>query len=153
MVYKVLRDPTCYDVLVGSNMKEPAVCIGEMAFIRCGLTTLLTDVLQLSTLVTGITGIHNLIAKWYFNPWADCYEFTKPSHKHPNILVPTRERAIIEYIIFKDYFDEGILIEGLKIYIQQNTDFTTLRDVAKYFKLKDSILDYWINEALTDEDD
>lgn len=45
--------------------------IGECALARRGLTSLLSETMQLSTLYTDITGLSNFIVQWYFNPFAD----------------------------------------------------------------------------------
>lgn len=136
------------DALVGRDGKH--ILIGEQAFCRRGLTTLFSPVLQCSTLYTNITGIWNPIVMWYFNPFADRFEHTTPSPRCSNILEPTTERAIIEYIIFHDYFDEGILIEGLSTYLQNHTDLCALYDEAAFWHLRIDWLDYWIKEARED---
>lgn len=130
------------------------VLIGEQAFARCGLTTLFSPVLQCSTLSTGITGIWSPVVIWYFNPFADKYTHTKPSPVCENILEPTAERAIIEYIIFKDYFDEFVLIEGLKTYMFNNPKdyYERLLEESKIWHLPQDLLDYWIKEAVEDEE-
>ena len=108
------------DILVGESCDYPVILIGPAALCRVGLTTLHTSQLQASTLSTRITGIWNPIVTWYFNPNAIRTDHTKPSHVHPNIYEPTAERALVEYIGFHDYFDEGILIEGLQEYLFRN---------------------------------
>ena len=130
---------------------EKRVLIGEHAFARCGLTTLFTYLLQCSTLYKNITGIWSPIVIWYFNPMAEDYSYTKPSPVCSNILEPTKERALVEYMLFHDYFDEGILIEGIQTYgFQHDNDWSKLYPVAKYFGLSVDKLEYWINEALND---
>ena len=137
-----------HDKLVGQDGKH--VLIGEQAFARCGLTTLFSPVLQCSTLYTNITGIWNPIVTWYFNPYADRYEHTKPSKVCANILEPTRERALVEYIIFHNYFDEGILIEGLKTYLAETPDLSDLYNEAEFWYCPRKLVDYWIKEARED---
>lgn len=147
----LLKDPYRYDKLVSNQADKPCIVIGEMALIRNGLTSLLTDRLQLSTLFTDITGLYNPIATWYFNPWAKTYDYTSNVSGY-KILNPTKERAIIEYIIFKDYFNEGILIEGLQTYLfQMDNNVNKLYEVADWFKIQRSLVDYWIQEALEDD--
>lgn len=139
-----------HDERVGRTGKH--ILIGEQAFCRCGLTTLFSPILQCSTLYTKITGIWNPVVMWYFNPFADKYEHTKPGPVHPNILEPTVERAIVEYIMFHEYFDEGILIEGLQTYLNQHTDLSALYAEAEYWHLPKSWVDHWIQEAIDDCD-
>lgn len=138
------------DVLLGSRHK-PVVVAGECAFQRCGLTSHLSNIIQAWTLRLITSGIYNPIAMWYFSPFADKFFDTKPSIVHPNILEPTRERAIIEYIIFHDYFDEGILIEGLSNYLYENDDNPNkLFLEAEKFHCPKKLVDYWIKEARED---
>lgn len=146
-----LPDSYKYDELVGESCPSPRVVVGEQALSRTGLTSFMSSMLQLSTLYTDITGLTNFICTWYFNPFADRYEFTRPSHKHPNILIPTRERAICEYILLKDYFNEGILIEGIQNYLwHSNNDVSKLYEVGKHFYVNKELIDYWVNEAIED---
>ena len=150
----IIPNVSKYDIKVGDACDTPRVVVGEQALARTGLTTLLSNVLQLSTLHVGISGIWNPYVIWYFNPFADKYMFTKPSPVHPNILEPTQERALIEYILLHEYFDEGVLIEGLKNYMYQHKDdVSALYEMATNFHLGNDYVDYWINEALNDFDD
>lgn len=56
--------------------------------------------------------------------------------------------------MFHDYFDEGILIEGLKNYLyEMGGDTSKLYEEAGKFHLKEDLLAYWIKEAIEDEDD
>lgn len=143
-----------YDKLVGDTLNKPAVLIGEQALYRCGLTTLLSSTLQCSTPITTLRGYANFICQWYYNPLALRYEHTKPSPEHPMILEPTRERALIEYILLKEYFNEGILIEGLKDYLYyEENPVEKLHDEAKFWKFPLDTVDYWIKEAEEDLDD
>ena len=138
-----------YDVITGQDGKH--VLIGEQALSRCGLTSLHTVVVQCSTLCKLIHGAKSEFNAWYFNPMADDYSYTKPSPVCSNILEPTQERALVEYMLFHDYFDEGILIEGIQTYgFQHDNDWSKLYPVAKYFGLSVDKLEYWINEALND---
>lgn len=141
-----------YDNLIGSYGKY--VLVGECAMCRAGLTTLFSETLKLSTLYVGINNLDSNIALWYFNPFANKFFDTVPSPVCPNILEPSQERALIEYIMLLENFDEGILIEGLKTYsFQHDGDYSKLYDMLEKIPLKKELLDYWINEAETDEDD
>lgn len=138
---------------VGEACSGPRVLVGECALVRRGLTSSLSEIMQLSTLHTGITGIWNPYVMWYFNPFADKYMYTDVSEQHPNILEPTEERALSEFIMLKEYFNEGILIEGLKNYISRHNDLSVLYKVSKDFKLSRDLIDHWINEAYLDTDE
>ena len=133
---------------------ETIVLIGECALQRCGLTSQLSDVLQASTLCVGLDECYAIYVTYYFNPWAHITEFTKPSPENPLVLEPIPERALIEYIIFLEHFNEGILIEGLKNYAYENSnDFSKLYSMADYYGIKHSLVEHWINEALNDEEE
>lgn len=139
------------DKLLGSTSERPVILIGPSALSRAGLTTLHNSILDCSTLYTGINGIFNPIAMWYFNPYAERYEHTKPSPVHPNILEPTQERALVEYMAYHDYFDEGVLIEGIKSYLEQHdNNYQALLDEADYWHYHADIVEYWIKEAKED---
>ena len=140
-----------FDKLVGEECGV-RICSGECAFWRSGLTTQYISGLQCWTLCPGINGIYSPIVMWYFNPWGDKTFDTTPSPEHPNILQPTRERAICEYIIFREYFSEGILIEGLQTYIRETDNYRErLHEAMTHIPLqKHDWLDYWIQEALED---
>ena len=140
--------------LVGRDGKKH-VLVGVSAFAHVGLTTCLSSVLQCSTLYTGIEGIHCPVVEWYFNPFADKnFEDTTPSPKSPNILIPTKERAIVEYMLLHEKFDEGILIEGLKDYdYLNNGDWSKVYALAPKYLLKSYYVDYWIKEAREWDDD
>lgn len=147
----VTPDTFRYYKMVGDSLESPRILIGECALARRGLTSLLSETMQLSTLYTDITGLSNFIVQWYFNPFADKYMHCTPSIQHPMIMEPDRERALIEYIIFHDYFNEGILIEGLQNYLWHNDgNYDKLAEVGKEFHLQRSYIDYWVNEAIND---
>ena len=70
-----------------------------------------------------------------------------PNNSH--ILVPTRERAIVESIIHLDGCDEGELVEAINTYItgKEICDMDKLYEVADFFGLARSELEYWIEES------
>ena len=132
---------------------ENVIVIGQCAFQRCGLTSYLSNIVQVSTLIADISKCNNGYVTYYLNPWALDTSFTNPSSAHSYVLEPTRERAIVEYMFFHDYFDEGILIEGINTYgLLNKGDFSKLYPVADHFGIDHAIVDYWINEALNDEE-
>lgn len=139
-----------YDELVGSNCGK-IVCVGRCALSRCGLTTCISDIIQAGTLFEGIDGIYNPIAMWYQTPYAKMDFDTKPSPVHPNVLEPTKERALVEYIYLVDKLEEGILIEGLKTYaFQKDGDYSGLYKMLDKIDVSKETLDYWIKEAEED---
>lgn len=138
------------DALLGSEGKYYVVC-GPTALSRVGLTSYYSDEIHAWTLCPYITGIHTNFVTYFFSPFAECYADTKPSIACEYILEPTRERALIEYILLREYFDEGILIEGLKNYMWlNNDDVSKLYELAPKYHLKKETLDYWLQEARED---
>lgn len=138
-------------MLIGNSCGHPIVIIGEHALACNGLTTALCSTKQLSTLTVGIDGINNFICIWYFSPWANHYDHTRPSPKHEKILIPTRERALWEYMMLHEKFDEGILIEGLSDYLRltENAEDKLLEE-ARYCGCGEEDVKYWINESIND---
>lgn len=128
-------------------VKEPVVVTGEHAFARCGLTTTFILNVQCETDIEYINGCGVCFVHYYCNKNAKNYCETHPSSVNPNILVPSKERAIVDYIMYRDNFDEGILIEGLMSYLNYNKDLTKLYEVAKHLHLPKKELDYWLEEA------
>lgn len=141
-----------YDKLVGEQCR--LIVAGECALMRVGLTSLAMDHIQAWTLYTQISGVKTRLVAWYANPFANEEFDVNPSIECANILEPTRERALIEYILFKDYFNEGTLIEGLKNYIWLNKgDMSKLYEEAPKFSVPEWAVTYWIDEAKNDYDD
>lgn len=151
MELKVSPDLYMNDKRIGNVLDSYAVVVGEHALACNGLTTALYSVKQLSTLTVGIDGINNYICMWYFSPWAERYDHTRPSPKHEKILIPTRERALWEYMMLHEKFDEGILIEGLSDYLRltDNAEGKLLEE-ARYWGCGEEDVEYWVNEAYND---
>lgn len=147
-----LVNARCNDALLGES--GPYVVCGPAALNRVGLSSFLTEEVIAWTDVVGINGIHTGVSCFYFNPCIDYVHDVKPSIAHRKILEPTRERALAEYIWLREYFDEGILIEGLKNYIWlSDDDLSKLYSVAPRYHCTHEMLDYWIEEARNDYDD
>ena len=139
-----------FDEIVGAD-NEKHILIGEQALYRCGLTTLILPVLQCSSGYLNSNGLSSPVVRWYFNPMYNQYFDTNPSPACPNILEPSQERALMESMVYHDYFDEGILIEAIKTYgFQHDNDWGKIYDLFKMKKFSTDIPDYWINEALND---
>lgn len=69
---------------------------------------------------------------------------------HPNLYVPSRERAIVDAIAHMDkYYREGELIEALQDYTDQTDDYTLLYEVANHYGVSIDKIDEWIREAIT----
>lgn len=141
-----------YDAMVGRT--GVYVLCGQTALCRRGLTTAITNLLQVWTLYPNISRVNTGITQFFFNPVINYTDDLNKSPKHPNILEPTQERALIEAIWLREYFDEGILIESLKSYdFQHNGDFSKLYEIAHKYHCTREMLNYWIEEARNDFDD
>lgn len=142
------RDQAANERLIGSDNKYHVIA-GMSALEYNGLTTLHSSVIQCWTLKTGINGIDNGIVKWYFNPWSNKTIDTRPSKNSQYLLVPSAERALIEYMVFSEYFDEGILLEGISDYLGRYPDAEDrlLQEIRKFIPQREDLVPYWINES------
>lgn len=134
------------DEFVGNTYSDCVLC-GTCAFARVGLTTLKSE--QLEILQSTDYTSDKVIT--YAGDTYNDLSFTTVSPMSVYVHEPSRERAIVEYILYRQYFDEGVLIEGIQEYLSlYNDDVSALYPVAEHFNLHSEILDYWINEARED---
>lgn len=82
---------------------------------------------------------------YYWNPYADKPFLTQ--EREDGFLVPTCERALIEYMMFADYFSEEFLIEGLQSYMDIHSDLSELCKVAEQMRIREDVVEYWLKEA------
>lgn len=140
------------DMIYDKEIDKNAVICAQCAFSRCGLTTQDWVHLDLWTSFSEIDGVETGAVRYLYNPHIDFeYELT-PMDTNPLLLLPSKERAIVEYIKCEKWCDEGTLIEGLKTYLYQFINMDKLYEVADHFELNREILDYWIKEAYEDEE-
>lgn len=131
--------------------KEYVVC-GICALVRNGLIIANKEHLDLFTAFPEIDGLDAFAVRYIYNPDID-YEYeVSPSFTNPLILLPSKERALVEYLICGKYCDEGILIEALKSYLMWFRNLEKLYRTAAHFGLRREVLDYWIQEAEADEE-
>lgn len=133
-----------FDSLVGADGKH--ILIGNSALNRHGLLTVVSPQLQCETPIQEINSLGTFIVKWYYSNDATNYNNTTES-KCKNILIPTVERSIVEYIKYLSNFSEAYLVEALCTYLSRNTDLQYLYDTAKEYNLSKKELDYWLEEA------
>ena len=69
------------------------------------------------------------------------------------LLLPSKERAVVECIKHLDWIDEGLLIEGIQNYISNFWDKKLLYEAAAHFNLPEDELEYWLEEARNEYDD
>lgn len=135
-----------YDYLITERHVLCAAC----ALSRNGLTSHSTQHLCLQTPYAEIDGTCVVYITYFYCKNIDYEYFVTPETTNPLILKPTKERAIVEYILNEKWCDEGILIEALKTYLQWFRNDEELYCVADFFGLDRKTLDYWIKEALED---
>lgn len=132
-------------------LTRQCVLVGESACIANGLSFDVLDVNQLSSLDADIVRFRNFVCTWYYSPFADRTDHTHPDPNNSMILIPTAERALWEYIILKDNFDEGVLVESIKDYLWKHSDDESkLIEEARYWGCGEEEVKYWVNEARND---
>jgi len=68
-----------------------------------------------------------------------------------DLLVPTAERALVDYIRFEKIQDEGTLLWAMQDYLDSsNCDIDKLYEVADFYNVPREEVDYWITEAKTE---
>lgn len=135
-----------YDLLVDKKVVLCCTC----ALARAGLSTYNAAHLDMMTQIEELDHFSMVYATYYYYENIDYEHWVTPEKSNPLILKPTKERAIVEYILNEKWCDEGILIEALKTYLWGFRNDKALYETAEFFGLDKKILDYWINEALTD---
>lgn len=138
-----------YDDLV----KKPHVICNICSLARNGLTTFNPEHLDLFSNISAELGkvFSASIVTYYYNPDIDYeYEVT-PSKTNPLLLLPSKERSIVECIKWLDYVDEGVLIEAIKSYLDYFWN-DHIYEVGEHFGVSRETLDYWFKEAEEDEE-
>lgn len=129
------------------EFKERYVICGVCALDRCGLTSGSGATLDLFTKYKELDGLDCVAFRWVYNPSVNYEDFLKPMETNPNLLLPSRERAIVESILFSHRVDEGVMLEAIWRYGWQVDSLARLYEVAERFGLPRGDLDYWIKEA------
>lgn len=131
---------------------KKSVITGTCALARNGLVYANATHLDLQTNEIQLDGLHTVPCNFYYNGNIDWnYEITE-MQSNSKLLLPSKERALVECIKHLDWCDEGILIEALKTYLMWFRDDEKLYKCADHFGVARDTVDYWINEALTDEE-
>lgn len=134
-------------------VEQLSVICGQCALARCGLINSNWIHLDLWTRYKELDGIDSAIIKYFYNPAIDYTYEVFPEQSNPNLLLPSKERAIVEYIMCEKWRDEGILIEALQAYVRDyGNHLAQLFVVAEFFSLSEEELDYWLNEAREESD-
>lgn len=128
------------------------VLCGPCALARAGLVTYSTELLYLQTPYRELDGVSTIYITYWFVETIDYDYCLECVAGNTHLLQPSKERAIVEYMVCSNWCDEGILIEALKSYLQWFRDDEKLYECANHFGVEKDTIDYWINEALTDEE-
>lgn len=137
-----------------TDLEYPHVICGQCAVARNGLTTQNYTHLDLFTEYEALDHLNLAIVMYYYNPSIDTEHWVKPMFTNPNLLLPSPERAIVEYMKNEKWCDEGTLIEALQGYEfrEDICNLPLLYEVAEFFDVPKETMDYWLNEARTDEE-
>lgn len=145
----------CYksDSVLADAEHSYVIC-GQCAIARNGLTSQNSTHLDLFTEYETLDRLNLVILCYYYNPSIDTEHWVKPMFTNPKLLLPSPERAIVEYIKNEKWCDEGTLIEALKTYEFRDDicNLPLLYKVAEFFEVPKETIDYWLNEARTDEE-
>lgn len=141
----------CQINFIKANINRPHIIVGESALANNGLIYW-SNCLKLWTPYETLDGVKYIGGVLeYYHLIDDKYLTVVDSDL--NLYIPTQEKSIIDVILHLDeYYIEGLLIEALQNYIAQHDDLLTLYNVANYYGLSAKELDYWINEAINEDD-
>lgn len=129
------------------EFSERYVICGVCALDRNGLVYATGEHLDLFTKYSNLDKLNTLPFAYFYNSNID-YEYrVSPSQSNPMLLLPSKERALVECIKHSDWMDEGFLIEGLKSYLDNFWDGEELYRVAAHFDVSKETLDYCLKEA------
>lgn len=131
-------------------IEEESVLCGSSALVFSGLIIFSNKFCALQTDKEELDRSNFYFITFHYNPCIDYDYRVQPSKSNSMLLKPTKERALVECILHLDWIDEGLLIEGIKNYIEQFWDEKELYTVADYFGLDHDTLEYWLNEARND---
>ena len=134
------------------EINTPCVLCNICALAYNGLVTHSADHYDFMTRFKDLDGLNLVYLTYYYYETINDMYALNPDVNDPNILVPTKERALIEYMKNEKWCDEGVLIEALKSYLMWFRNDEELYKVANYFGVEKHTVDYWINEALIDEE-
>lgn len=123
------------------------VLFGASALANAGLTTMTTDAITVFTKIKSVEGFWGIARFVYIEDDIDYTNFVTRGKTHPHILIPTKERALVESIKYIDKCDEGFLMEALDTYVNWNKeDVSKLEEVAEFYHVSKETVHYWINE-------
>lgn len=133
---------------IDKEVKKPSVVCSQCALARNGLTTQNAVLLNLFTTYERLDGFDAGVVVYFYNPNIDYENYISAMPHNPYVLLPTKERAIAEYLKFEKWCDEGTLIEALDSYLfWSDYDVTELYKVCDFYGVKRDVIDYWLLEV------
>lgn len=134
------------------TVKETSVACGSYALAKNSLICFSPSILCVFTDSTTLENVTCTGFDYYYRNMAIDYKYElRPSRENSLLLIPSKERAIVECIKWLEYADEGELIEALKTYLDMFWD-NRIYEVGEHFGISKETLDYWFEEAKNDEE-
>ena len=134
------------------TVKEISVACGSYALAQNSLISFSTSILCVFTDSTILKNVTCTGFDYYYRNMEIDYEYeVEQSKENPLLLIPSKERAIVECIKWLEYVDEGELIEALKTYLDMYWD-NKIYEVGEHFGISKETLDYWFEEARNDKE-
>lgn len=130
--------------------KRYVVCCG-CALARCGLTYGNGEYLIVFTNEPELNNFDSGVAKFVYEKSINYEYLLEKSEYNEKILLPEKERAIVESILHIDCADEGELCEAIHTYLNSpviNGSKEALYEVADFFNVDRKQIDYWITESM-----
>lgn len=141
--YKIRAGELPYDKLLKNHNY---VITGECALARNGLIYFNAMHLMVYTSYEDLDKLTAGPITYYYCDNIDEENYTIQMSTNEKLLLPTAERAIIEYIMNPDRCDEGLLLEALDSYINRNQDISKLYEVSDFYGCDRQKLEYWISQ-------
>lgn len=134
------------------TVKETSIACGSYALAKNSLICFSPSILCVFTDSTILENVTCTGFDYYYRNMEIDYQYElRPSKENPLLLIPSKERAIVECIKWLEYVDEGELIEALKTYLDMFWD-NRIYKVGEHFGISKETLDYWFEEARNDKE-
>jgi len=114
-----------------------------------GMTTIRKKIIDVYAPNIYLDKINNRIYKFIYLGDIDYDNYVR--QYTDDLLVPTAERALVDYIRFEKIQDEGTLLWAMQDYLDSpNCDIDKLYEVSDFYNVPREEVDYWITEAKTE---
>ena len=124
---------------------------GNTALVYAGLIQESTAIKDISSWRTKVDGCVAPGVRYLYNPNFDDKRYLR--RLPDNSMTPIAERALVEYIQNEKHRDEFTIIWALQNYLNsEHKNMSLLYEVADHFNLSREIVDYWVKEAIEEND-